>query len=163
MTQLAPGSTAPAFTLPDFQGGDVVFDPTAPGHKAIVFYNVSCPTCQETMPWFDRLYARFGGIPAPICAVVQEAPDEARRFARDRSLTMPHLVDGVPYAVSRAYKLMNVPTLFLIDTTGHVVLASPAFVREHLEYAATLLASDRDEPPPVLFDDIEDIPLIKPG
>ncbi len=163
MTQLAPGSAAPAFTLPDLEGRDVAFDPIAPGHKVLVFYNSSCHTCQICMPLFDRLFTRFGDDPIGVYAIAQESPERARAFARDRGVTMPHLVDDRPYPVSRAYKLMNVPTLYVIDAAGQVVVVSPAFVREHVEQAADLMASDRTGLPPTLFDDSEEIPLIKPG
>jgi peroxiredoxin len=160
MTRLAPGSTAPGFTLPDLDDRHVVFDPTGPGHKALVFYKSDCAGCQFSLPLFDRLHSRLHGG-SEVYAVAQDTPRIAREFAQTRSLTVPQLVDAEPYTVSRAYHLQHVPTLFVIDPEGRIVIASAAFVREQVERAAGLLAAGHG--PVSLFDSAEDIPQIKPG
>jgi peroxiredoxin len=163
VTQLTVGSCAPAFELPDTDGRRVAFLPESPGLKILVFYKNTCPTCQFAMPYFDRLYTRLGREGAQIYAVAQDTAQEARDFARAYDLKMPQLVDAAPYAVSRSYRLLNVPTLFVVDAAGRIVLASPAFFKAHLLEAGELLAHETGTGPARLFDPGEDVPELKPG
>jgi len=163
MTQLSPGSTATAFALPDVEGRQVGFDPAAPGKKVLVFYKVTCPTCQLGMPYYDRLFQRFSGTGIPFFAIVQDPADAAESFAGTYGITMPQLIDAAPYPVSDLYKLISVPTLFVLGEGGVVELASPAFVKADVEKAAALLSEAAGGQTPAIFEESEDVPAMQPG
>jgi peroxiredoxin len=161
--QLNVGDSALPFRLPNLEGECVSFDPVAPGLKVLVFYKNSCPTCQLAMPYINRMALRQDITPSQMYAISQDPPDEARAFADEFGITMPHLIDDRPHQVSRDYSLFNVPTLFLIDHNGTILLISPAFVRAHIEETAQRLADDRKVSAPCIFTSDDDVPQLKPG
>jgi len=163
MSQLKVGIPAEAITLPDLEGNLIEFDPGRPGPKVIVFYKVNCPTCQFGLPLYDRLYRAFEGFSFPLFGVIQDNVEGARAFAKEHRLRMPQLVDDAPYAASRAYHIVNVPTMVVIDGEGLMAMVSPAFVREDIRRAATILAEAAGRPVPQLFKDEEDVPALRPG
>jgi len=160
MSPPAPGSLAPAFQLPDPLGRNVVFQPDAPGMKVLIFYKNTCPTCQWAMPLFDRLHTRVKSG-ANIVAISQDSPREALAFAREYGVHMPQLVDESPYPVSRLFGILNVPTLLLVDHTGHTVLVSPAFIKaDVLDVQRRLDPNANSEE---LFAPEENVPELRPG
>lgn len=163
MTQLRSGSAAPSFTLADTEGHRVGFDPNSPGRKLLVFYKVTCPTCQFGMPYYDRLFQAFSGSGIPMFAVAQDDAQDAQDFARTYSINMPQLTDNEPYDVSNAYKVQNVPTFFIVGDDGTVEVASASFVRQDIERAAELLAESAQVEPPQLFAPEESVPDFRPG
>lgn len=163
MTQLKAGSTAAPITLQNLEGKLVTFDPRSPGPKVLIFYKESCPTCRFGLPIYDRLHGAFAATGFPMYGVIQNTPDEARAFAREHGIRMPQLVDDSPYEASRAYHLLSVPTMVVIDGEGQVALVSPAFVKADVRRAAALLAEAAGDPVPELFADDEDVPALRPG
>jgi len=163
MTQLRAGITAAPITLPDLEGNPVTVDPFGPGPKVVVFYKLSCPTCRFGLPFYDRLYRAFEGSGGAIYGIMQTSPEESREFASAHGIRMPQLIDGPPYAASRAYYILNVPTMVVVDGAGRVALASTAFVKEDIRRAAVLLAESAKRPPPEIFTADEDVPAFRPG
>lgn len=152
------GDLAPAFELPDLDGRPVRFEPQAPGYKLLLFYKNSCPTCQFALPLYDRLAQNS---PGAFCrAIAQDTPEEARALSRQLGLSLSQCVDERPHPVSRAYGFLNVPTSFVVDPGGRVVVMSPAFVKADLLQAAALLSS---VPAAELFAPLEQVPQLKPG
>lgn len=82
------------------------------GAKAVVFYKVTCPTCQLAAPAMERLYRAF---PDRFVAVVQDPPDRAEEFAARFETSFPSVSEGEPYPVSNAYGLEAVPTVYLVQ------------------------------------------------
>jgi len=61
MAALGTGVRAPEFELrtmdaKPFSLGDAL----ARGPAVLVFFKVSCPTCQYALPFFERLYKAYG-------------------------------------------------------------------------------------------------------
>jgi peroxiredoxin len=163
MSRLNVGIPAAAIRLPDLEARMIELDPGGPGPKVIIFYKVSCPTCTFAMPLYDRLYRAFEDSRFPLFGVIQDNLEGARAFATEQGLRMPQLVDDWPYAASRAYHIVNVPTMVVIDGEGTLVMCSPAFIREDLRRAASILAEAAGRPVPELFKDEEDVPELRPG
>ena len=56
MTALATGTRAPEFELKTLDGKKFTLrDELAHGPVALAFFKVSCPTCQYTFPFLERL------------------------------------------------------------------------------------------------------------
>ena len=79
------------------------------------------------------------------------------------NLSFPALLDEPGYPISNNYGLTNVPTLFLIDSTGKVLVSCVGFVREDLEKIWDTLAQHMPTSPSTLFQSDEVIPSYKPG
>ena len=95
--------------------------------------------------------------------ISQDDARATKKFAAEYGTTFPMLLDRDGYPVSNAYGLTNVPTIFLIDTDGHVKVSSMGFDKRELESVAAELAAKRKLAPTALFRPGENIPAHRPG
>ena len=104
------------------------------GPVLIAFFKISCPTCQYTFPFLQRL----AGSAAPVVGICQDVRRKAEGFNREFGITFPVLLDSEDknYPVSNAYGITHVPSLFLIEPDARVTLASTGFARTDLEEIA---------------------------
>ena len=117
---LAAGTPAPDFRLPLLDGGEATLDDLiAKGPALLTFFKVSCPVCQLTLPFLERI--RSAGR-LPVYAVSQNDARDTRDFHRRFSLSLPSLLDSeeAGFVVSNAFGISSVPTLFLIERDGSV-------------------------------------------
>ena len=113
-----PGSRAPAFRLSRLEGGEVTLAELISGGPVLLaFFKVTCPVCQMTAPFLERLH-RQGAL--PIYGISQDSPDDTREFNRHFGVTFPILLDSedAGFPASNSYGLTNVPTMFLVDPDG---------------------------------------------
>jgi peroxiredoxin len=164
MPTLSAGKTAPTFQLPTTTGERFSLpEGLARGPVLLAFFKVSCPTCQYTLPFLERIHQQLRGQGGQIWGVVQDKAREGERFAATYRLTFPILVDEAPYKVSRAYGLAHVPSLFLVDPEGSIEISSEGFCKADLLAIQQSLAQSLSAAPPALFLPTEKIPEFKPG
>jgi len=117
---LAQGSHAPSFHLKLLDGGDAKLEEIlARGPAVLAFFKVSCPVCQLTFPFLERIHAA-GGL--PVYGVSQNDAKDTRGFNQDFGVTFPTLLDAEKqgFPASNAYGISSVPTLFRIEPDGTV-------------------------------------------
>jgi peroxiredoxin len=117
---LAPGSAAPDFRLPQLDGGAVALQEIlANGPAVIAFFKTTCPVCQLTLPFLERIH-KSGTL--PVYAVSQDDAEDTREFNREFGLTLPTLLDSgrSGYPVSQAFGISSVPSAFLIERDGGI-------------------------------------------
>ncbi len=126
---------------------------------------VSCPVCQFTFPFLQRLYQRYGDSGVTFLGISQDDAKDTASFAREYGATFPMVLDEKDkgYPASNAYGLTNVPTILLIDADGKVRVSSMGFVKDDLERIAAELAQRRKIAPSPLFRPNESVPANKPG
>jgi peroxiredoxin len=164
MTNINPGMTAPVFSLKGLDGKDYALRSlTQKGPVVAAFFKISCPVCQFTFPFLERLYKRYGGDGVTFLGISQDDAKATKSFANEYRVTFPMAVDEKGYPASNAYGLTNVPTIFLIDTNGTVRVTSLGFDKKDLETIAADLAERRRIAPAALFLPSESIPANKPG
>jgi peroxiredoxin len=130
---LAAGDRAPDFEIAAAEGGrKALKDLLASGPVLIAFYKVSCPICQFTFPFLERLH-RAG---VNVVGVSQDDAESTREFSEEFGLTLPMLVDDRGYPASNGFGLAHVPSIFLVEAGGAVAMASDGFVRQDLEEVA---------------------------
>ncbi|HEV1285170.1 MAG TPA: TlpA disulfide reductase family protein [Bryobacteraceae bacterium] len=132
---LSAGSKAPAVSLPDLNGSpNSLVEILSRGPVLLVFYKISCPTCQFTLPFLERIAK--GSL--PIVAISQDDAAGTRRF-QSKFGTLPTLVDGEDqgYPASNAFGIEYVPSLFLVEPDGTISLTSEGFVKADLEAIAS--------------------------
>ena len=117
---LPSGAKAADFRLARLDGGEsTLTDILARGPAVLAFYKVSCPVCQLTLPYLERIQAS-GRL--PIIAISQNDAADSREFNRRYGITLPTLLDveesGFP--VSNAFGISSVPTLFVVEQDGSV-------------------------------------------
>src|ERR1700733_8952309 len=141
MTNLASGSIDPGFSLLSLEGREYSLAAEMKrGPVVVAFFKVSCPVCQFTFPFLERLHKRYGGEGVTFLGVSQDDARATRRFAEDYGVTFPMLRDEEGYPVSNGYGLTNVPTIFLIDSSGSVRMVCHGFNKTDLESIARELA-----------------------
>ncbi len=130
MSLPAEGTVAPQFELADSDGNRFSLQDTlAHGPVLLAFFKVSCPTCQFTLPFVERIYNQFRGRGVEVWAISQDGARDSQQFAGQFGITFPILFDEQPYATSRAYRLEYVPSLFLIGSDGRILVSGEGFSR----------------------------------
>jgi peroxiredoxin len=165
MTHIVAGNMAPEFSLKSLDGKEYSLnDLLHRGPLVAAFFKISCPVCQFTFPFLERLYKRYSGDGVTFLGISQDDARDTRDFAKEFGVTFPMLIDDENgYVVSNAYGLTNVPTIFLIDTGGTVRVSSMGFDKKDLETIAAELARRRKIALAPLFRPDEVVPINKPG
>ena len=165
MSYLPAGKTAPAFALNSLDKKEYSLENLMErGPVVAAFFKVSCPVCQFAFPFLERLHKKYGGDGVSIVGVSQDDTGATARFAKEYGLTFPMLLDDPDgYAVSNAYGLENVPTIFLINSEGTIKESSSGFDKKSLETIAAALAEHKKISLTPLFRPDEVIPANKPG
>ena len=134
---LTAGQHAPDFRLEDLaEGGEKTLgELLAHGPVFLAFFKVSCPTCQYTFPYLERLFLGRAKGGASMFAVSQDDAKATREFHQEFGITMPTLLDSARfgYPASNAYGLSHVPSMFFIEPDGNISWSSVGFVRKDLE------------------------------
>ncbi len=134
---LTAGVKAPLFTLDDLDGNRRSLKAILEqGPALLALYKISCPVCQLTLPYLERI-AAGGSHPGSLQVIGISQDDEraTRRFLKSYGPTMPALLDreedGFP--VSNAFGITHVPSLFLVETDGTIARALSGFSKRDLE------------------------------
>jgi hypothetical protein len=145
---LAPGSAAPPISGVRIESGA----------RAVLFFKVTCPTCQLAGPPAERL-AR--ALPDGFVAMGQDPPDRLEAF-RTEFGDFPAIPDADPYPISEAYGIRTVPTLFVLDA-GRVDDVVESWDREGWQRLAGRLGELTGRPvePPSVEGD--GLPPFRPG
>jgi peroxiredoxin len=164
MTHIVAGNMAPGFSLKSLDNKEHSLN-TLLEHSPVVaiFFKVSCPVCQFTIPFLERLHRRYGGDGVTFLGISQDDARATQNFAKEYGMTFPLLLDDNGYPVSNAYGLTNVPTIFLIDTDGTVKVSSMGFDKKDLENITAHLAERKKISLAPLFRSDEVVPANKPG
>ncbi len=129
---LEVGERAPDLQLQDPDGkkrslGDLL----AAGPAVLAFFKTTCPVCQFTFPFLERL--KNGSI--SIYGICQDDAQDTRDFNREFRITFPVLLDTEDsgYPASNAYGIAYVPSVFLVEPDGKIGWAMEGFNRKALE------------------------------
>jgi peroxiredoxin len=165
MTHIVAGNLAPGFSLKSLENKDYSLNALLErGPVVTAFFKVSCPVCQFTFPFLERLYKRYGGDGVTFLGVSQDDTRASAKFAKEYGVTFPILLDDEnTYVVSNAYGLTNVPTIFLIETDSVVKVSCMGFDKKDLESIAANLAERKKISLLPLFRPDEVVPVNKPG
>jgi peroxiredoxin len=164
MTTIVAGQNAPDFLLKSSDGTECSLSKLLKhGLVFVSFFKVSCPVCQFTFPFLERLYRRYGGEELTFLGISQDDARATKEFADEYGVTFSMLLDAEGYLASNAYGLTNVPTSFLIDTDGSVKIASMGFNKKDLEDVAQELSHRHKIPLSALFRPDESVPTNRPG
>jgi len=164
MTEVNAGNAAPSFSVKGLDGMSYALSSLLQkGPVVAAFFKVSCPVCQFTFPFLERLFKSYGGGDVTFLGISQDDAKATKDFAQAFGATFPMVLDEKGYPASNAYGLSMVPTIFLIDPDGTVRVSSMGFVKQDLETIAKHLAAKGKVAPGLLFKPGERIPEQKPG
>jgi len=132
---LDAGDRAPDFEMPLADGGRrSLSELLEAGPVLLAFYKASCPTCQFTLPYLERLQGgRF-----QVYAVSQNEAEVVHEFNAAFEVNLPTLIDPAEdgYLASNAFGITHVPTMFLIEQDKSISWAWSGFHKAQLESLA---------------------------
>ena len=169
MAALPAGTKAPDFTLPalfsDKEGGQFSLQTALKqGPVLAVFFKVSCPTCQYAFPYIERIHKANGDKKITVVGISQNDERDTAAFLIEYGVTFPTLLDDPNgYAVSNAYGLTNVPSLFLIGQDGQIEISSVGWVKQEVEDINRKLAAAQQMALPAIFQPGEDVRDFRAG
>lgn len=165
MPTLEAGTKAPAVKLPTMTGETFdLAEALKRGPVALAFFKISCPVCQFTFPYLERLYRANAGGKLQLVGVSQDSKADTARFLKEYGITFPVALDDTSrYPVSNAYGLTNVPTIFLVTPAGEVETASVGWYKQDIEGLNAKMAALAGKPPQPVFRPGEDVPEFKAG
>jgi peroxiredoxin len=134
MQALKAGTTAPDFTLQTTDGKSFsLHDALQNAPVVLAFFKVSCPTCQYTFPFLERIHKAYAGK-FTIIGVSQNNKKDTDAFIKEYGVSFPVVLDDTKsYTVSNAYGLTNVPTIFWVEQDGSIELTSVGWARQDAE------------------------------
>ncbi|HXS98249.1 MAG TPA: TlpA disulfide reductase family protein [Candidatus Limnocylindrales bacterium] len=130
---LEAGTRAPGFQLERLGGGTQgLGDLISGGPALLAFFKISCPVCQMTFPYLERLHTP-GRL--AIYGISQNDADPTREFAEEFGIGFPMLLDSqdAGYVVSNAYGISSVPTMFLVEPDGVIARVVQGWSRKDIE------------------------------
>jgi peroxiredoxin len=106
----------------------------AAGPALLAFFKISCPVCQLTAPYLERLAANNASR-LQVVGISQDEAGATRGFAQCFGLTFPVLLDPSEdnYTASNAYGITSVPTLFVIEPDGTISRSFAGFSKRDFE------------------------------
>lgn len=119
---MAGDAVAPAteFSLTSLAGQPVTLSQFKGNVVLVNFWATWCGPCQQEMPLLDQMYKKYkpAGFTLLGVNVDKEAPPVKELLAR-KPVSFPVLLDP-ENAVSRAYKVADMPSSVIIDRKGNV-------------------------------------------
>jgi peroxiredoxin len=135
-TMLTAGDRAPEFELEDMSGVRRTRSGIASGKPALLaFFKVSCPTCQFTFPFLERLSRDRSNREIAIYAISQDDAESTRGFHSEYGISLPTLLDREEegYPASNAYGVSYVPSIFVVEPDGRISQALAGFDKKGME------------------------------
>jgi peroxiredoxin len=165
MAALPAGTKAPDLSLPAVDGGKFSLQSALKqGPVLAAFFKVSCPVCQYMFPYLERLHKAHGDRKITIVGISQDNQRDTTAFLKEYGVTFRALLDDPNgYAVSNAYGLTNVPTLFLIGQEGEIEITSVGWVKQEVEDINRKLAAAQQITLPPIFQPGEDVRDFRAG
>jgi peroxiredoxin len=148
-TMLSAGDRAPDFELEDLSGARRTRSGIARGKSVLLaFFKVSCPVCQFTFPFLERMYRGKSNQDIAIYAISEDDAQTTLEFHAEHGITLPTLLDkeeeGFP--ASNAYGLSHVPSIFLVEPDGVISQALMGFDKKGLEELGQRLGKEPFRP-----------------
>jgi peroxiredoxin len=114
---LKAGAPAPAFRLPDLNGGTVALEDYRGRRVLLVFSDPHCGPCEELAPHLVRLHRRQRDGGLAVLMVTRGDVEENRRKAETYGFEFPVALQE-RWKLSREYGIFAMPVAFLIDEAG---------------------------------------------
>lgn len=112
------GGPAPAFRLPDLDGGEVSLDALAGTPVVLHFWGSWCEPCDFQFELLADAHRKFPEVKF-LGVLFRDDPDDARRYAADHDADWPMLIDESEQAASD-YGVDGVPLTYFIDRDGEI-------------------------------------------
>lgn len=165
MAALTVGTMAPDFRLPTMDGKQFSLkEALARGPVLAAFFKISCPVCQFSFPFLERIYRAYGNRKITVIGISQNSKKDTAAFLKEYGVTFPVLLDDTEsYPVSNAYGLTNVPSIFWIEPDGQIEISSVGWIRKEMEEINQKAGEASSEKPRGMFAAGENVPEFRAG
>lgn len=127
---LTTGEPSADFTLPSADGSGVRLTDFRGKVVYLDFWASWCGPCRHTLPWMNSLQKKYGDRGFEVIAVnIDKDAAKAKQMLHDITPQFLVLYDGSG-EVAKKYSLPTMPSSFLIDQQGKIVLIHPGFREE---------------------------------
>ena len=153
---LSEGAQAPELQFVTLVGGTTTLSEIrSKGPALLAFYKISCPTCQLTFPFLERL-SKSSSL--QVIGICQDEPAGAVEFNKVFGIHFPILLDTAEsgYAAGNAFGISNVPSIFIVEADGKITVAEQGFAKALLEELGERAGV-------TVFTEADKVPLYKPG
>ena len=134
------------------------------GPVVLGLYKSSCQASKTMFPFLQRLANVYGGHGLQVFGVAQDSANITKSFARRLDLSMPIIVEGPEYPLSRAYDIFATPTVYLIGEDGVVAWSTMGFMKPQIgEMSEAVAGALGVAPEPIVSDADADVPMFVPG
>ncbi|WP_284640911.1 TlpA family protein disulfide reductase [Paenibacillus silviterrae] len=132
--EIAIARPVPSFVLKDSQGKEFHVGGRRDKPLVVNFWASWCGPCHEEAPSLQQMYAKYSDRIDLYAVNVTKGDrvESAKKFAKQYGFTFPVLFD-VQGKAADDYRLMFVPTSFLIDKNGNLVEVIHVLPPEELE------------------------------
>lgn len=102
----------------------------------VVFFKITCPVCQFTLPFLNR-------IPG-VVGISQNSEEDTREFVDEFGIQFPVILDREEenFPASNAYQISSVPTMFRLDPGGKIGHAIEGWRKSEMEALGALRPGD---------------------
>ncbi len=122
---------APAFSLPETDGGQVDLASYSGRPVLLVFWSSSCSICQRELPMLNRLEPELRGKGVSVVTILIGGEGEARDYMDSNRISLKSLYDA-DGKVARAYHVGGIPRLVLIGADGRIKRSTAGFTNERV-------------------------------
>jgi peroxiredoxin len=165
MAAVDRGVKAPPVHLPLVGGTEFSLEQSLEkGPVVLAFFKVSCPVCQFAFPYLERIYQAAKGKNVTLVGISQNSAKDTQLFQRQYGITFPVALDNpAGYAVSNAYGITNVPTIFYIAQDGTVEISCVGWSKRDVEEIAKRISECEKLPAIHVVQPGEEVPAFRAG
>ena len=132
ISSYAYAEKAEDFTLPT-DNGEIQLSKLKGKVVYVDFWASWCGPCRKSFPWMNKMHAKYGEQGLEIIGItLDEDKAQARRFLKKLPalFTVAYDTQGT---VADLYKVQVMPTSYLIDKQGNLVLTHKGFKNKHAD------------------------------
>jgi cytochrome c biogenesis protein CcmG, thiol:disulfide interchange protein DsbE len=121
------GQPAPSFALPTAAGENVALENLRGQVVYVDFWASWCGPCKRSFPWMNELQQKYGGKGLAIVAInVDKKRADADRFLATTPAGFRIVYDAAGLTPA-AFEVKGMPSSYLIDAQGRVVVVEQGF------------------------------------
>ena len=109
----------------------------------LTFFKTSCPICQLTWPYLQRLHEAYGGKSVHVVGISQDDAASSRAYyAAHGAATFDLLLDPEPsFVASNAFDVESVPLIVLLSPDGTIEDTFAGWSKKRMESLGVRFAS----------------------